>query len=75
MNLKELQICLWKKRLQVNLAQKLWQDGYANYASLKEIAAYGKQYAEFRQEEIALLQEIMNHVQQNSKSYTKQVVK
>ena len=71
MNIKELQNLHRKKQLQAELARLLWQDGYVNYSSLKEIAAYGKQYAEFRNEEIALLREIMNYVQQNIKSCTK----
>ena len=71
MNIKELQNLHRKKQLQAELARLLWQDGYTNYLSLKEIAAYGKQYAEFCNEEIALLQEIMNYVQQNLKSCTK----
>ena len=71
MSIKELQNLHRKKQLQAELARLLWQDGYANYSSLKEIAVYGKQYAEFRNEEIALLQEIMNYVQQNLKSCTK----
>jgi len=75
MNIEELQYLHRKKQLQVKLSQLLWQDGYIKYASLDEIAAYGRQYAEFRNEEIALLQEIMNHVQQNIKSHTKQMDK